>query len=83
MNSKSTLKSLHSAVESLGIYLLILLTPVYLCSLSYNLQVREVTFSSLVPGKNYSVDVRAAKQKKLSPRISAEFLTCKSPVPYT
>ncbi|XP_048769835.1 tyrosine-protein phosphatase 10D-like isoform X2 [Ostrea edulis] len=44
-----------------------------------NLQLRQVTFSNLVPGKNYTVGVRAAKQKKLSPQIIAEFLTVPNP----
>ncbi|XP_061167523.1 tyrosine-protein phosphatase 10D-like [Saccostrea echinata] len=44
-----------------------------------NLQIRQVTFNNLVPGKNYTVAVRAAKQKKLSPQITAELLTVPNP----
>ena len=48
------------------------------CSQQDNPDLRRVTFANLVPGKNYTVGVRAAKQKKLSPALSAEFLTCTS-----
>ncbi|XP_061167520.1 receptor-type tyrosine-protein phosphatase eta-like [Saccostrea echinata] len=58
----------------------------YQCSISHretntqspveqdNLQIRQVTFDNLVPGKNYTV-VRAAKQKKLSPQITYSRIT--------